>query len=161
MATPPDNALTRRLLQSTGIPTFPQPSFGPTMRQKGRRPDPIFTINPSGGREWRQETHNHISDSGPSRLPVSELPDPVGPSANARGTWTGERYTTTLGFRLPFRWSQDRQLVCFVSRKNSPRCCNYLFPHCPTVSKSCERSGSGGGLATSAKPRGFALATEL
>ena len=124
---PPDNALTRRLLQSTGIPTFPQPSFGPMTRQKGQRPDPIPTSNPSsGGREWsgRRHTTTSPTEAYPSRLQfpnhwIQPARLPVQGEA-----WTGERYTTTVGFRLPAsilqsRWSQDHQLVCFVSQEFS------------------------------------------
>jgi hypothetical protein len=116
--------------------------------------------------EW-EETYNHIPgwklSLETSNLQTSGSSRPVCP---CKGTGDLAGWTLYYNCRLSVsilqsRWSQDHQLVCFASRKNSPRCCNYLFPHCPTVSKSCERSGSGGGLATSTKPRGFALATEL
>jgi hypothetical protein len=103
MATPPDNALTRRLLQSTGIPTFPQPSFGPTMRQKG--PDPIFTINPSGGREWSGRRHTTTSPTPvprDSQFLNCRIQSAHLPMQGGLGRVNAILQLSASGFRLPF-----------------------------------------------------------
>lgn len=61
--------------------------------------------------------------------------------------WAGGRDLTAAGFHptipLPawlFRFSQQ-----------SPRCCDYFFPHFPMVSKSCDQTGPKDSFATSVK----------